>query len=148
MSADLVVFDPAEAPRDGEAWREWYERINEDDHPEEGEFDRLSPALRSWYDAMTKDYPDFIRTDNDHPNGMDYSLMGSAIHCVMPRGPGDIGEADKLSNRLVKELGLGTYDVMSDDGREGRHIVFPDGPLPDVPKPPSFFSKLFGKGKG
>jgi hypothetical protein len=147
MSADLVVFDPAHAPRDGRAFRDWYEQLSEADRPEETEFETLSPPLKAWYDAMTVEFPDFIRTETDHPNGMDYDLMGTAIHCVMPRGPGNINNAEKLSNRLAKELNLGTYDIMSDDGREGRHIVFPDGPLPDLPKPPSFFSKLFGKAK-
>ena len=145
MSADSVVFDPSEAPRDAKAWRDWFEKIQESDHPEEGEFDRLSPELRAWYDAMTARFPDFIRTDTNSPNAMDYSLMGSAILFDMPRGPGDFGEAEKLAKEQARALGLGTYDIMSDDGREGRHIVFPDGPLADLPKPRSFFSRLFGK---
>ena len=147
MSADLVVFDPAHAPRDGKAFRDWYEQLSEADYPEETEFQLLTPSLKAWYDAMTAGFPDFSRTETEHPNGMDYGLMGTAIHCVMPRGPGNINDAEKLSNRLAKELGLGTYDMMSDDGRDGRCVRFPDGPLADIPKPQSFFSKLFGKAK-
>ncbi|MHA7818689.1 MAG: hypothetical protein ACX930_03465 [Erythrobacter sp.] len=147
MSADLVVFDPAKAPRDGKAWRDWYQQLSETDYPEETEFQSLSPSLKAWYDAMTARFPDFIRTKTDSPAGMDYDLMGSAIHGVMPRGSGDFNEAEKLGRQRAQELGLGTYDMMSDDGRQGRFIVFPDGPLPDIPKPPSFLSKLFGKAK-
>ena len=144
MSADSVVFDPSDAPRDGKAWREWFRGLQEAELPDEGEFERLTPSLRAWYDAMITRFPDFIRTETDDPNGMDYSLMGSAILFDMPRGPGDFDEAEKFASQQAKNLGLGTYDIMSDDGRKGRHIVFPDGPLPN---PPSFFSKLFGKAK-
>ncbi|AWW75121.1 hypothetical protein CD351_11850 [Erythrobacter sp. KY5] len=147
MSVDLVVFDPAVAPRDGNAFRDWYHRLSETDFPEEGELERLSPQLRRWYDAMTEQFPDFIRTDTDDPLGIDYHLMPGAIHWGMPRGHSDREAGERIGFAKAKELQLGIYDMMSDDGRLGRHIVFPDAPLPDLPKPPSFFSKLFGKAK-
>ena len=147
MSVDFVVFDPAKAPRDGQKWRDWYTKLDEREYPEKGEFDRLGARLKSWYDAMTAKYPDFIRVETDDPNGIDYDFKPGLIFFSMPRGHCNRDEALNLAILTAKELGLGTYDIMSDDGRSGRFIVFPDGPLADIPKPPSFFSKLFGKAK-
>ncbi|MEM8576063.1 MAG: hypothetical protein AAGF48_15750 [Pseudomonadota bacterium] len=145
MSADFAVFDPASAPKDGLAFRKWYEdRMEWDESENVDDPALLSSSLRSWYTEMTSQFPDFVLTDTDDRNGMDYSFTNGFIYCSMPSGPGDANSAWSLAKRKAKQFGVGTYDCMSDDGRDNSCIVFPDGPLPN---PPSFFSRLFGKAK-
>jgi hypothetical protein len=145
VSAEFAVFDPATAPRNGAAFRAWFEeRLAMEVAEAEDKPDLLTPPLRAWYDAMTARFPDFIRTETYDPGGMDYSFSSDTIHFVKPRARG-FDQVESFAKQKAADFGLGTYDIMSDDGHKGRYIVFPDSPLPD---PPSFFSKLFGKANG
>ena len=148
MSWDIVFFDPEFAPRDGKAFRDWMEKIMEADWPQV-DHDLLPPTMKAWLDMMTKRFPD-MEIEPDHPDAIDYSFVGprgEVTLLYLSQGQGSRELAMSMGQETAKKVGLGTYDVMSDDGSRGRHIVFPDGPVADIPKPPSFFSKLFGKAK-
>ena len=141
MSADFVVFDPAYAPRDGKAFREWYASRTDwdidapDPHPE-----ILTTQLRAWYAAMTEQFPDLNRSEQDGVDVIDYCFTRDFMYCSM--APERANDAWALARSKADELDLGTYDCMSDDGSNNGAIVFPDGPLPNEQ---SFLSKLFGK---
>ncbi|HSG34457.1 MAG TPA: hypothetical protein VLA37_07970 [Sphingomonadaceae bacterium] len=143
MSVDFVVFDPAVAPREGKAFRSWYEAqvdwdLESDPAPEE-----LIPPLLQWYQAMVAQFPDMIRNDADGDDAIDYSFTPHFMYCSMAATKA-ANAAWSMARAKAAELGLGTYDCMSDDGRDNRTIVFPEGPLENAP---SFLSKLFGRSK-
>ncbi len=147
MSVDFVVFDPTDAPREAAAFRQWYADVAEW-RDGESNFDpkHSSPALQNWYAGMTGEFPNLNLAGEDaHTDDrwVDYSFGRHVIQVGMTSRHAN--EAWALAKAKAADLGLGTYDCMSDDGRNNRTIVFPDGPLQNEP---SFFAKLFGKMKG
>jgi len=144
VSCDFAFFNPDAAPRDGAAFRAWYEeQMDWDVNESDPEPSILAPALLGWYLAMTSRFPDMARASVDASACVDYSFTPDFIYCTMPTTAA-VDHFEKLAKQKAQEFKVGIYDPMSDDGRDNRCIVFPDGPLPN---PPSFFSKLFGKAK-
>ena len=146
MSVDFVVFDPSGAPREGKAFRQWFFETSE---WADGELNfnpnHSSPPLQQWYQAMSERFPDLgqAREDADaDERWVDYTFGRHLIQVSMT--PKFANEAWSLAREKAKELGLGYYDCMSDNGKDNRTIVFPDGPLASEP---SFLAKLFGKSK-
>ena len=141
MSSDFAVFDPAFAPKDAKAFRAWYdERMDWDIGDPDPQPELLTAPLRSWYAAMIAQFPDLNRGGADDLDAIDYSFTKDFIYCSM--APARADEAWELATSKAKELGLGTYDCMSDDGRNNQAIVSPGGPLANDP---TFLSRLFGK---
>ena len=141
MSFDFAVFDPERAPKDAKAFRAWYdEKMDWDIDAPDPQPEILTAPLRSWYSAMAAQYPDLNRGGADALDAIDYSFTADFIYCSMAPELGD--EAWALAASKAGELGLGTYNCMSDDGRNNQAIVFPGGPLASDP---SFLSRLFGK---
>jgi hypothetical protein len=144
MSFDFAVFDPDVAPRDGKGFRKWYDRqVDWDIDAPEPSPNILVKPLRRWYESMTAQFPDMMRAGAEGETAVDYSFTEHFVYCSMSSKRGD--DAWALARKLAAEIGIGTYDPMSDDERRNDCIVFPDGPLPNDP---SWLSKLFGKTKG
>ena len=144
MSVDFAVFDPVVAPRDGKAFRAWWdEQVDWDVDVPYPELSILVPALRQWYDAMSAQFADMIRSDEENEIAIDYSFTSHVIYCSMPSKRAN--DAWAMAQKLAVDFSIGIYDVMSDDGRDNKCIRFPDGPLPN---PPSWLSRIFGKTKG
>src|ERR1044071_5449326 len=58
MSYDVMVFDPAHAPRDRGAFREWFaKQVDWDPNHDYMDPRSTTPALRAWYDAIREEYP-------------------------------------------------------------------------------------------
>src|SRR5690606_30183622 len=66
MSVGFVVFDPAGAPRDGRAFRQWYFDTAEWSDGERN-FDpqHSSSLLQDWYRAMSERFPDAQQAPED-----------------------------------------------------------------------------------
>ena len=146
MSVDFVVFDPAGAPREGKAFRQWYFDTAEWSEGESN-FDpkHSSPRLQQWYQAFSEQFPDVQEAPEDaeiDDRWVEYSFGKHLIQIGMTSRLAN--EAWSLARDKARELGLGYYDCMSDDGKNNRTIVFPDGPLENEP---SLLAKLFGKSK-
>ena len=145
MSVDFAIFDPAFAPRDGKAFRTWYQSETDWDidvpyiEPE-----ALTPPLLEWYRAMTKRFPDLIRSDAEGVEAIDYCFTAQFMYCSMASSS-HANDAWKRGKELAATHNLGSYDCMSDDGRDNRCIVFPDGPLANEP---SLLSRIFQKIQG
>jgi hypothetical protein len=144
VSFDFAVFDPTVAPRDGKRFRSWYdEQVDWDiDAPDPSPSILVEP-LHRWYSAMTSRFPDLIRSKAEGETAIDYCFTKHFIYCSMLLNHGD--EAWDLARKLAAEIGIGTYDSMSDNERHNSCIVFPDGPLSNDP---SWLSRIFGKTKG
>jgi hypothetical protein len=144
MSVDFVVFDPDVAPRDGKRFRAWYdEQVDWDIDSPDPAPSILIPPLKRWYDSMTAQFPDMVRTPSEDDGEIDYCFNKHFMYCSMRPAKSD--HAWKLAKELAANLNLGTYDPMSDDERNNSCIVFPDGPLANDP---SWLSRIFGKTKG
>lgn len=147
MSIDFMVFDPASAPRDHRDFRSWY--YEQTDWPDDDDHDPsiTTPGIQSWYRQMIAHFPDANVTGVD-PGAIDerYGDYNFGKHiCYVAFRPNVANEAWALVQSFAAELGLGTYDPNSDDGRSGNSIRFPDGPVradvPDRGGIRSFFGK-------
>lgn len=133
MSYDLMVFDPASAPRDRAEFKAWYEKQvdwPEDDSP----FDASIPSatLQSWRNAMLPNWPDMQEIGDDQvddPHVTGYSFSPHAIYVDFRWTVAD--EAYDAVRRLAVEHQVGFYDVSGDEG-DGE-IYFPGDQL----RPPS-----------
>jgi len=130
MSYDLMVFDAASAPRDREAFMEWYDIQTQ--WTEGHSYDDpavTTPALHSWYDAIRQTYPNMNgpgAADDDHvDDAADYSVGRHVIYGAFRWSQAE--EVYPLVRRLAVEHGVGFYDVSGDDG-DGE-IYFPGDEL-------------------
>lgn len=128
MSYDLAVFDPDHAPRDREAFLEWYAELTDwKDHIDYNQPDNASPKLRAWFDDMILEFPPLNGPLADPLNSFeepstettDYSIDEFLI---------DLGFRWSLAERAydavlsrAQKHGVGFFDVSSSE----LDIVFP-----------------------
>jgi hypothetical protein len=133
MSYDLMVFDPNVAPRERDAFLEWYQQS-----PFESETQIFndpsvcSGNLHDWYMAIVKQFPDYNGDDFDDERieqvgdlAAGYSIGPSAIYADFRWTVA--GEAYDAVRRLAVEHKVGFYDVSGDEG-DGE-IYFPGDDL-------------------
>ena len=130
MSYDLMVFDAESAPRDREAFKDWYQQQAQ--WPENHSYDDpvvTTPALRAWYDTVRRTYPNMNgpgAADDDHiDDAADYSVGRHVIYGAFRWSQAE--EVYPLVRRLAVEHGVGFYDVSGDEG-DGE-IYFPGDEL-------------------
>ncbi|WP_433925365.1 hypothetical protein [Stenotrophomonas nematodicola] len=125
MSYDVMVFDPAAAPREVVAFIAWFERQAEwnEDH----DYDDASvsaPALQAWYADITTEYPPMngplADDDDDRPQVTDYSVGRQVIYAAFAHSVAE--HAHGRVQELAHQHGLGFFDVSGDGA-----IVYPDG---------------------
>jgi hypothetical protein len=134
VSYDLLVFDPAAAPRERAAFNAWYKALMESSDGETAfELSTTSTKLQTWYHAMIADWPDMQNlSDNeidddefDHDRVTGYSFAKYAIYLDFRWSAAE--DAYVAVRKSAVEQGVGFYDVSGDEG-EGE-IYFPDGEL-------------------
>lgn len=116
MSYDLLVFDPAAAPTDTEAFLEWYkEQTNWPAEP-------LScpAALAGWLTDIQTHFPDFdaLGEDDDDADAAEYSFGEHVIYASFAWSVER--EAYNIAKNLAEKHGLGFFNA---SGKE--EIVWP-----------------------
>ncbi|TIX50304.1 hypothetical protein [Alteraurantiacibacter aquimixticola] len=127
MSYDLMVFDADTAPRDREAFMEWYAQQTQwgEGHSYE-DASVTTPRLRAWYEAMKAVWfpmngPDAIFNelpddsplwDDDHVTG--YTIGRASIYCDFRWSKAE--EARSAVVTLAKKHEVGFFDVSEDQG--------------------------------
>ncbi|WP_313344979.1 hypothetical protein [Stenotrophomonas sp.] len=125
MSYDLMVFDPAVAPRDAAAFLEWYDAQTEWNETHEYDDPAVSgPALQAWFSAIIEHFPPLsgplADDEDDRPQVTDYSVGNHVIYASFADDVAE--EAHGLVQVLANTHQLGFFDVSGDGA-----IVFPDG---------------------
>lgn len=132
MSYDLMVFDPAAAPREASAFEEWYDVQTQ--WGEGHSYDDsgvASPELRAWYDEIRETFPAMNGPDAtwredlpndsplwDDPRVTDYSVGRHAIYAAFAWSVAE--QAREAVVKLAEKHQVGFFDA-SGDGR----IIFP-----------------------
>lgn len=130
MSYDLLVFDPASAPRERVAFKDWFARESRW-NPEESYDDPsiTTEGLRGWYNEICETFPDFNSPegfpDDREDVGSDYTIAANLIYVAFPWAVAE--EAYPLVRNLAVRHGVGFYDVSGDEG-DGE-IYFPGDAL-------------------
>ena len=134
MSYDVVVFEPSTTPRERAMFKAWFERQTDwdDDHDYMNPAS-TTPALREWYEAISRDYPAMNGPDACDDEAMDrsgdYNFGPDFIYVTYPWSL-----AEEIYDRVrttAVEQKVGFYDVSADEG-DGE-IYFPGDQL----RPPS-----------
>ena len=130
MSYDLMVFEPSAAPRDRDDFNAWFRAQTEWTEPHGyNDPDVTSPALRNWYHAMVREFPNMqdpnISDDDITDRMTDYSIGTQVIYAAFQWSAAD--DAYDAVRRLAVEYEVGFYDVSGDAG-DGE-IHFPGDPL-------------------
>ena len=130
MSYDLLVFDPAVAPKDRQAFLEWWHGVGE--WTEGHSYDDpavTTPGLRDWFDEMRERFPamngPFASQDYDNPCVTDYSICLNAIYAAFAWSQAE--EAYPVVRELAVKHAVGFYDASGDEG-DGE-IYFPGDAL-------------------
>ena len=125
-----MVFEPSAAPRGREEFIAWFNAQTQWSEPH-GYNDPsvASPALRSWYAAITREFPNLNAPgvdDDDVTDRMtDYSIGRDVIYAAFAWSEAEA--AYETVRPLAIEHGVGFYDVSGDEG-EGE-ILFPGAAL-------------------
>ena len=129
MSYDLMVFEKESAPKNRKDFMDWCSKQTE--WSENQNYDdpkASSPKLHSWFVEMIKTFPamngPFANDDYDNNNVSDYSIGNDVIYVAFAWSVAE--QAYKTMTELAKKIGVGFWDVSSDNGG----IFFPvDGQL-------------------
>ncbi|GAA4893468.1 hypothetical protein GCM10025789_08320 [Tessaracoccus lubricantis] len=118
MSYDIAVFDPANAPRDDDAFVAWFQQQTAaDDDPDAG-----TVALRNWFADFSGHFPAVNGPYADSDDGTTTYGFGRAV--TRASCPDD--EADKAARAgrsLAAKHGVGFYNANSGEER----LFFPGG---------------------
>lgn len=126
MSYDMMVFDPAVAPREAAAFIAWFEKQAQ--WGENHDYDDpavSSPALQAWFAGMAQVFPPMngplSDDDDDRAEVTDYSIGRDVIYGAFAYSVAE--RAHALVQDLAEQHGVGFFDVGADEAA----IVFPDG---------------------
>jgi hypothetical protein len=125
MSYDLLVFDPAAAPRDREAFMLWYDEQTQWSEPH-GYNDpaETMPALAAWYAEIERGFPNSqgpaaFSGDGLSPRLTDYSIGRSIIYACFRWSEAE--PAYEAVRGLAIKHGVGFFNASGDDAE----ILFP-----------------------
>ena len=123
MSYDLMVFDPASAPRERESFLSWYDQQTEwsEDHGY-GDPAVTTPALQAWFQEMIQFFPAMngpFAVDSDASEVTDHCIGSTVIYSTFAWSVAE--RAYGKMRELAIKHGVGFFDVSSDDGE----ILFP-----------------------
>jgi hypothetical protein len=127
MSYDLMVFDPAVAPRNREEFLAWYD--NQTNWTEKHSYDdpkNASPILQKWLNEFLDKFPAMngpcAAPDEmiDDPHVTDHCIGRHVVYSAFAWSIAE--EAYKAIRESAQKHGLGFFNVSSDDGE----IIFPD----------------------
>jgi hypothetical protein len=148
MSCDLMVFDPAAAPRTYPAFIKWYkEHTQWPKGPDYYDPSNTTPALRSWFMDMIQTFPSLngpfstVVDVGESPYEVDYNIEAHLILCGFRCEVGD--EVDKAMRSLAEKHQLGIFSCMSRYGglffpvnRQLKEIEYPEERTQNTPKKP------------
>jgi len=114
MSYDLLVFDPASAPADREAFLRWHaEHSDERDEHEGIPSGVANPALKSWFKEIANTFPPLngplADEDIENPKLTEYTGDASLIHVAFAWS--QAAEAYRTVVMLAKKHGVGFFDA-------------------------------------
>lgn len=143
-----MVFDPAVAPRDRNAFMDWYREVTRwGEGHSYGDPAVTTPALAGWFDAMRAAFPPMNGPlsdpdDVDDPRVSDYSITAHAIYAAFAWSLAE--EAHPRMRALAIEHGVGFFDVSANRGE----ILFPEGGPsgPGGSESRGWLSRVFGRG--
>jgi hypothetical protein len=129
MSYDLMVFDPAAAPKKRAPFLDWYDQQAEWDEGHDYDDPAVSSAaLQVFYADIAQAFPP--QQEEDGP-GTDYTIGKAVIYMTFEWD--NIDAAHETVFRLAAEHLLGFFDVSSDlaeawlpDGKGGLYIAHSD----------------------
>ena len=132
MSYDLMVFEPSAAPRNRDAFMEWFKEQAE--WSEDHDYDDhavTSPALQSWYKDIIQKYPPMAGPlanydDVDNPRATDYSIGRNVIYSAFSWS--ESGEAFTDMRELAIKHSVGFFDASAVEGE----ILFPGDAVGEV----------------
>lgn len=141
MSYDLMVFEPAHAPKNRAEFMIWYDQQTKWSEPHAYDDPAVTTdRLRSWYEDMERVFPNMHSpcvTDDDLENSRltDYSFGHSVIYVAFAWSLAD--EAYHAARELAQKHAVGFFDASADEG----DILNPgiDRPLARTP----WWKKLF-----
>jgi len=120
MSYDLMVFDPASAPRTRAAFLSWYEQqqSGDEDTPPSEDPRSLTPALQAWFVEMIQTFPPLngpLASDEniDNPKTTDYGLSRTYVYACFAWSQAEA--AFKHTVKLAEKHHVGFFNVSSDD---------------------------------
>ncbi|MCA9064230.1 MAG: hypothetical protein KDA96_14265 [Planctomycetaceae bacterium] len=121
MSYDLMVFDPAAAPTNRDAFLAWCNAQNDETEffdPTCSEFS--TPSLRSWLDEMLRTFPamdgPYCSADrDDDPHLTDYETNRTNIYACFAWSMAE--SAYRLVMSLAEKHGIAVYEVSAPKGR-------------------------------
>jgi len=119
MSFDILVFDPAAAPREKEAFLSWWEQQAQwsEDHGYD-DASVCTPALRAWFTEFAHEYPAMNgphaprEMPEDEASLTDYSIGRHVIYGAFAWSKADAAHEAVL--RLAAKHGLGVFEASSD----------------------------------
>lgn len=119
MSYDLMVFDPAAAPRDRDDFLRWYDTQTEwSEGHSYGDPQVTTPALASWFAEMAQAFSPMngplASKDYDNPKVTNYSIGRSVIYAAFAWSQAET--AFEAVYRLAAKHGVGFYDVSAEEG--------------------------------
>lgn len=125
MSYDLLVFDSQAAPREQQAFLDWYStQVDWSETYDYNDPAGTTPELRSWFDEMIQSWPPMngpLATDDvDDPHMSDYSIGPHVIYIAFAWSCAD--EAYLVTRQLAEKHQVGFFGVSSQG-----EIIFPDG---------------------
>ena len=117
MSYDLMVFEPTAAPRERDAFIDWYHTQANWSEPHGYDDPKVtSPRLAAWFAEMIRTYPPMngpLRSGNiDDPKVTDYSIGSVVIYAAFAWSQAE--QAYAQFRRLAAEHGVGFFDVSGD----------------------------------
>lgn len=126
---DVMVFDPAVAPREVDAFLDWYDAQTEWNEKHEYDDPAVSvPALQAFFAELAEDFPPvdgpLSDAEDDRPQVTDYSIGTHVIYASFKDVDDVAEEAHGLVQVLANKHQVGFFDVSGDGA-----IVFPGGPV-------------------
>lgn len=122
MSYDVMVFDPAAAPVEREAFLAWYGKVMDaEDYLDHRDAAETSPALQAWFHDLRRDYPamngpqaasEAVNGDDDRLT--DYLIGPAAIYAEFRWS-----QAETALQRVLQTArahGVGVYCCSERDG--------------------------------
>jgi len=124
MSYDLMVFEPTVAPRERQAFMEWYD--SETEWSEAHSYNdpkKTSELLQKWFAEIIQDFPPMngpLATDDlENPKVSDYSIGHNIIYCCFSWSCAE--EAFEKTKDLAIKHKVGFFNVSAGNGE----IIFP-----------------------
>jgi hypothetical protein len=127
MSYDLMVFDPATAPRARSEFLTWYRKQTEwaEDH-DYNDPAVCTPHLRAFFEELISSFPPmngpYASDDIDDDTVTDYSVGRSVIYAAFAWSQQERARAAMVA--LAQKHEVGFFDVSATDG----DVVYPPEP--------------------